>query len=55
MAYAGTAGSSKPVLLVIDDEAKALRRIACELRKRYGSDYRIVCEDSAEAGIRKLR
>jgi thioredoxin reductase (NADPH) len=55
MAYAGTAGSSKPVLLVIDDEAKALRKIGCELRKRYGSDYRIVCEDSAEAGIRKLR
>ena len=55
LAYAGTAGSSKPVLLVIDDEAKALRRIGRELRKRYGSDYRIVCGDSAEAGITKLR
>jgi thioredoxin reductase (NADPH) len=43
------------VLLVIDDEAKALRRIGRELRKRYGSDYRIVCGDSAEAGITKLR
>jgi len=47
--------SSKPVLLVVDDEVEARRRIAGELRKRYGGDYRVVCERSAEAGIRRLR
>ncbi len=55
--YAGTvtSGSSKPVLLVVDDEADALRKIEHELRERYGSDYRVVSEDSAEASLRKLR
>src|SRR5215204_1496968 len=47
--------SSKPVLLMVDDEVEARRRIAGELRKRYGGDYRVVCERSAEAGIRRLR
>jgi thioredoxin reductase (NADPH) len=47
--------SSKPVLLVVDDEVEARRRIAGELRKRYGGDYRVVCERSAEVGIRRLR
>src|SRR5918998_2604105 len=56
-ASAGTvsSGSSKPVLLVVDDEAEALRKIEHELRERYGSDYRVVGESSAEASLRKLR
>jgi thioredoxin reductase (NADPH) len=55
--YAGTvsSGSSKPVLLVVDDEAEALRKIEHELHERYGNDYRIVGEDSAEASLSKLR
>ena len=55
--YAGTvsSGSSKPVLLVADDEAKTLRKIEHELRERYGNDYRVVGEGSAEASLRKLR
>lgn len=54
-AYAETvsSGSSKPVLLVVDDEAEALRKIEHELRERYGSDYRVVGESSAEASLRK--
>jgi thioredoxin reductase (NADPH) len=57
LAYAEAESSStaKPVLLVVDDEAEARRKIGRELRKRYGSDYRVVCEGSAEAGMRKLR
>ena len=50
-----TSGSSKPVLLVVDDEAETLRKIEHELRERYGSDYRVVSEGSAEASLRKLR
>jgi thioredoxin reductase (NADPH) len=32
-----------------------LKRVEHELRKRYEADYRVVCEVSAEAGLRKLR
>jgi thioredoxin reductase (NADPH) len=55
--YAGTvsSGSSKPVLLVVDDEVEALRKIDHELHERYGSDYRVVGEGSAEASLSKLR
>ena len=50
-----SSGSSKPVLLVVDDEAEALRKIEHELHERYGSDYRVVGEGSAEASLSKLR
>lgn len=46
---------TKPVLLAVDDEAGASARVGHELRKRYGGDYRVVCEDSAEGGMRRLR
>src|SRR5215204_4336469 len=56
-ASAGTvsSGSSRPMLLVVDDEAEALRKIEHELNERYGSDYRVVGEGSAEASLSKLR
>jgi thioredoxin reductase (NADPH) len=38
--------SARPVLLAVDDEADALGRIAAELRRRYGEDYRVLCERS---------
>ena len=44
----------KPVLLVVDDDATALANIEFELRDRYGSGYRVVCEGSAEAGMSAL-
>ena len=49
--------SSTPelVLLAVDDDPNALGRIEHELRQRYGSYYRIACEDSPEAGMRTLR
>jgi thioredoxin reductase (NADPH) len=42
------------VLLVVDDDADALANIARQLRDRYGGDYRIVCEGSAEAAMGAL-
>jgi thioredoxin reductase (NADPH) len=41
-------------LLVVDDDATALANIEFELRDRYGSGYRVVCEGSAEAGMSAL-
>jgi thioredoxin reductase (NADPH) len=35
---------TSPVILAVDGDPEALERIAAELRRRYGSDYRIVCE-----------
>ncbi|HEX8260285.1 MAG TPA: FAD-dependent oxidoreductase [Rubrobacteraceae bacterium] len=54
-AETASSGSSKPVLLIVDDEAEARRKIEHELRERYESDYRIVGEGSAEASLNKLR
>jgi thioredoxin reductase (NADPH) len=48
-------GPAKPVLLAVDDNPEDLEKIARELLKRYGADYRIVCESSTEAGMRRLR
>jgi thioredoxin reductase (NADPH) len=47
--------SARPVMLAVDDDAEALSRLERELCKRYGSDYRVVCEASPEAGMRRLR
>jgi thioredoxin reductase (NADPH) len=43
------------VLLAVDDDPNALGRIEHELRQRYGSYYRVACEDSPEAGMRTLQ
>jgi thioredoxin reductase (NADPH) len=48
-------GPAKPVLLAVDDNPEDLEKLARELLKRYGADYRIVCESSTEAGMRRLR
>ena len=46
---------TRPVLLVVEDNPDDPEMIARELRKRYGEDYRIACEGSTEAGLRRLR
>jgi thioredoxin reductase (NADPH) len=43
----------KPVVLAVDT-AETFCEVERELRSRYGDDYRIVCEHSAEAGMRRL-
>ena len=45
----------KPVLLIVEHNPENLERIERELRKRYGEDYRVVCESSTEGGMRRLR
>jgi thioredoxin reductase (NADPH) len=47
------AGSS-PVIVAVDADHDALRRVDDELGRRYGDDYRIVCRGSAEAAIEEL-
>jgi len=49
------ARASRPVLLAVDEEEVALREISRELHKRYGDDYRVVCERSAESALQRLR
>jgi thioredoxin reductase (NADPH) len=44
----------RPVLLVVDDEAESLDRAGQELRRRYSSDYRVVCERSAPKALQTL-
>ena len=45
---------SRPVLLAVDDDPMALAAVKRELTKRYGVDYRVICEAGAEAGLRGL-
>jgi thioredoxin reductase (NADPH) len=37
-----------PVLLIVDDDPRTRDVVGGELRKRYGSDYQVVCADSAD-------
>ncbi|MGI8860091.1 MAG: hypothetical protein ACR2HO_08070 [Rubrobacteraceae bacterium] len=45
----------RPVLLAVDEEEEALRGTSRELHKRYGDDYRVMCERSAESALERLR
>ena len=44
----------KPVLLAVDDDPNDLDKIQRELRKRYGADYHVACQTSAEAALKRL-
>jgi thioredoxin reductase (NADPH) len=46
--------SSQPVILAIDDEPEVLSRIADELTRRFGADYRVVCASSGEDAVATL-
>jgi thioredoxin reductase (NADPH) len=43
-----------PVLLVVDSDTRARSVVEGELRKRYGSDYQIMCAGSAGEALRLL-
>ena len=45
----------KPVILVVDDDGQELARIKHELTSRYTLAYDIVCSDSSERAMGKLR
>jgi thioredoxin reductase (NADPH) len=46
--------AGKPVLVAIDDDADALGRVQWELERRFGSDFRVVTEDSGSSGLAEL-
>ena len=55
-ALAGPASrASRPVMLAVDDNVADLRGISRELHKRYGEDYRVVCERHPEAALGRLQ
>jgi thioredoxin reductase (NADPH) len=43
-----------PLLLAVDDDDEARRRIRTELDRRYGNDYYVVCADSARTALETL-
>src|SRR3954451_10624015 len=43
-----------PLLLAVDDDDQARRRIRTELDRRYGRDYYVICADSATAALETL-
>ncbi|HSK82661.1 MAG TPA: hypothetical protein VK902_04555, partial [Rubrobacter sp.] len=44
-----------PVILTVVEQSDELARIDRELQKRYGTDYRVVCERSGEVALELLR
>jgi thioredoxin reductase (NADPH) len=46
---------AKPVLLAVDDDQEVLRAIERDLRRKYGSDYRVLRAESGPAGLEIVR
>jgi thioredoxin reductase (NADPH) len=46
---------NKPILMAVDQDETALLFVGQELRKRYGADYEVICDPSAEAALSKLQ
>jgi thioredoxin reductase (NADPH) len=44
----------KPVILLVDDEALSLETLAAAIERRYGADYQVVPEQSAENALRQV-
>ena len=49
------AGHDRPVILAVDNDPAALRRIGDELARRHASDYRILCEQSSTEALKNLQ
>jgi thioredoxin reductase (NADPH) len=47
--------ASKPVIFAVDAGAESFPRIEYGLRRRYGVEYRVLCETSAMWGMKRLR
>jgi len=48
-------GIPRPVLFAIDDETRVTRALWGDLSRRFGEDFRVICESSAAAGLATLR
>jgi thioredoxin reductase (NADPH) len=47
--------ADKPVIFAVDAGATSFARIEYGLRRRYGVEYRVICETSAMWGMKRLR
>jgi thioredoxin reductase (NADPH) len=47
--------ASKPVIFAVDAGAESFPRIEYGLRRRYGDEYRVICETSAMWGMKRIR
>src|SRR5215510_7104772 len=45
----------KPAILAVDDDAEVLRAVERDLRRKYGSDYRVLRADSGPAALEMVR
>jgi thioredoxin reductase (NADPH) len=52
---AGRERPSHPVLLTVDDDASVSRAVARDLRRRYGSEYRILRASSGDEALTAIR
>jgi thioredoxin reductase (NADPH) len=46
---------AKPVLLTVDDDAEVLRAVERDLRREYGSRFRVIRANSGESALDALR
>jgi thioredoxin reductase (NADPH) len=46
---------NKPILIAVDTDETSLLFVEQELRKRYGADYEVICDPSAEAALSMLQ
>src|SRR4051812_34433962 len=51
----GTRTMPKPVMLTVDDDPDVLRAVERDLRRRYGSEYRVLRADSGESALDATR
>src|SRR5215469_16243942 len=45
---------AQPIILIVDGDAEALRKLADALSRRYAADYEIVAEQTPEAALARL-
>jgi thioredoxin reductase (NADPH) len=50
----GADGARRPLILAVDDDLDALRRLTRELEQRYGADYDVRCQRSPERALEIL-
>jgi thioredoxin reductase (NADPH) len=50
----GVGWMGRPVLFVVDDDRDGLMRLARDLRRRYGADYRVITAASGPAALGRL-
>jgi len=51
----GRLPASTPVLFVIDGDPRVAHALRDDLPRRFGREFRIVCESAADAGLAVLR